>query len=50
MYASIRRYQASDVTEMMARIEKGFVPIIQGVQGFVAYYAIDGGRGSKAFT
>jgi hypothetical protein len=48
MYASIRRYQASDVTEIMARIKEGFVPIITGAPGFVSYYAIDGGHGTVA--
>jgi hypothetical protein len=33
---------------MMKRIQEGFVPIITGAPGFVAYYAIDGSRGTVA--
>ena len=46
-YASIRRYDGvSDVDEVIRRVEEGFVPILSGTPGFIAYYAIDQGDGT----
>ena len=48
-YASIRRYDGvSDVDEIIRRVEEGFVPILSGTPGFIAYYAIDQGDGTVA--
>ena len=46
MYASIRRYPATEVDELMQRVETGFVPIIRAAPGFVAYYAMAVGDGT----
>ena len=49
MYAVIRRYRLAEgasIEELMARVHRGFVPIISRVPGFVAYHAIDLGNGA----
>ena len=49
MYAVIRRYRLAEgasIEELMARVHRGFVPIIARVPGFVAYHAIDAGDGA----
>ena len=51
MYAVIRRYRLAEgasVEELMARVHRGFVPIVARVPGFVAYHAIDLGDGRIA--
>jgi hypothetical protein len=42
MYASVRRYHviSGSTDEWMRRVQTGFVPIINQVPGFIAYYAI----------
>lgn len=45
MYASIRQYRSDDVPEVARRAQDGFVPIVREVQGFSAYYIVDGGDG-----
>ena len=50
MYATIRRYvpktgavSKRDLDDLRHRIEDGFLPIIQEVQGFHCYYAVNVG-------
>jgi len=46
MYASIRRYKVNPgaAAEIARRVNEGFVSIISGAPGFVAYYALDAGN------
>ena len=49
MYAVIRRYRLAEgasVEELMQQVQRGFVPIIGRVPGFVAFHAIDVGDGA----
>ncbi len=48
MYASVRKYQMdpASVGELTQKVEEGFVPIVSGVPGFIAYYVVDGGDGT----
>ena len=48
MYASVRRYEIdpASLDELKGRVEEGFVPIVSGVPGFVAYYVISRGDGT----
>jgi hypothetical protein len=46
MYASIRRYQSSDVAEAGRRAGEEFVPIIRDMPGISAWYLVDGGDGT----
>lgn len=46
MHASIRKYRAKDTPEVIRRAEEGFVPIISGSDGFIAYYLVDAGEGT----
>ena len=51
MYAVIRRYrlaESASIEELMARVHRGFVPIVARVPGFVAFHAIDLGEGRIA--
>lgn len=48
MYAAIRTYRTSDAGEWARRVNQGFVPILRGTPGFVAYYIINGGEGTVA--
>jgi hypothetical protein len=48
MYAAIRTYKSSDAGEVSRRASRGFVPIVRGTPGFVAYYIVDGGDGTVA--
>jgi heme-degrading monooxygenase HmoA len=45
MFASIRRYKVrrGSVPELAKRVQDGFVPLMQQMQGFRAYYLLDGG-------
>ena len=47
MYAAVRRWQVApdSVEDVARRISEGFVPVVSGVPGFVAYHALDGGEG-----
>jgi hypothetical protein len=51
MYATIRRYTPKtgavskrDLDDLRHRIEDGFLPIIQEIQGFHCYYAVNVGN------
>ena len=48
MHASIRTYEASDPREVARRASHGFVPILRGTPGFIAYYVVDRGDGTIA--
>jgi hypothetical protein len=43
MYAAIRRYKTkpgSPMSDVARRAQEGFVPIVSGLPGFVAYYGV----------
>jgi hypothetical protein len=49
MYAAVRRYEGiKDDSEAGRLVGETFVPLLQGVSGFVAYYWIDAGDGTMA--
>ena len=49
MFISVRRYSSvRSVNEVFRKIQSGFVPLLEGSPGFIAYYAIDGGNGTMA--
>jgi hypothetical protein len=48
MYAAIRTYETIDAGEVTRRANRGFVPILRGTPGFIAYYVVDGGDGKLA--
>ena len=48
MYAAIRTYETVDPGEVTRRANRGFVPILRGTPGFIAYYIVDGGGGKLA--
>jgi hypothetical protein len=49
MFISVRRYSSvRSVNEVCRKIQSGFVPLLQGSPGFIAYYAVDGGNGTMA--
>ncbi len=47
MYASFRRYvvHPGSIGEIARQVDKGFLPIIRDIPGFVAYYVVDAGNG-----
>ena len=51
MYATIRRYEGvRDAAEAGRRIREDFVPLISEIDGFIAYYWIEGGNGVMVST
>ena len=50
MHVAIRRYQTDpgSVDEVMRHVNEGFIPIIKDADGFLAYYAVNGGAGEIA--
>ncbi len=51
MYAVVRRYSGvTDPAEAGRRVDENFVPILQEVPGFVAYYWVDAGDGVMLST
>ena len=51
MYATVRHYEGvSDPEELAKRVRESFVPLISGIEGFVAYYFVDAGDGVMAST
>lgn len=45
MFAAIRTYGVTDVDELSELVREGFLPIVETVPGFVAYYVVDAGDG-----
>ena len=51
MWATVRRYEGvTDPDEAGRRVAEGFVPLIRGMRGFVAYYWFDAGGGVMVST
>ncbi len=51
MYAAVRRYEGvRDPAEAGRLVKEGFVPLMQQVSGFVAYYWVDAGDGVMVST
>jgi hypothetical protein len=48
MHAAVRRYRVSDTDALVTKVEEEFVARVNGVDGFVGYYVIDGGDGNVA--
>ena len=46
MYASVRRYRAMDAEALIEKMQEEFVERVKMVEGFVAFYVIDGGAGT----
>ena len=46
MNSSVRKYKVSDAATIASEVEKEFVEIVKGVDGFGGYYLIDGGDGT----
>lgn len=42
MHAAIRRYKAKpgSASELARRAQEGFVPLVSGLPGFIAYYGL----------
>jgi hypothetical protein len=46
MYVAVRRYEGvSDSQKVGQLVDEGFVPIVNEMPGFVAYYFVDAGDG-----
>ena len=51
MYVAVRRYEGvTNPSEAGRIVDEGFVPIISGMPGFVAYYLVDAGDGVMIST
>ena len=48
MYAGIRTYEVTDVEELSELVRDEFLPIVETVPGFVAYYVVDAGNGKAS--
>lgn len=49
MYAAVRRYQGiTDDAEAGRLVGQSFIPLLESVPGFIAYYWIDAGDGTMA--
>jgi hypothetical protein len=46
MRASVHRYRVMDAEALVERIQEEFVERVKAIEGFVAYYVIDGGDGT----
>jgi hypothetical protein len=45
MYAAISTYGVTDFDEISELVKDGFLPIVESVPGFVAFYLVDAGEG-----
>jgi hypothetical protein len=51
MYAVVRRYDGvTDAAEAGRQVKEGFVPLLQDMPGFVAYYWVNAGGGVMVST
>jgi len=49
MYAAVRRYEGiTDPAEAGDLVDESFLPLLEHVPGFIAYYWIDAGDGTMA--
>lgn len=49
MYAAVRRYEGiTDDSEAGRLVRESFLPLLENVPGFVAYYWVDAGEGVMA--
>jgi hypothetical protein len=48
MHAAIRQYRVTDIDALVSKVEAEFVQRLEGIDGFVGYYVIDGGEGNAA--
>ena len=49
MYAAVRRYEGiTDPPEAGRLVGESFLPLLEHVPGFIAYYRIDAGNGVMA--
>ena len=49
MYAAVRRYEGiTDDAEAARLVAESFIPQLEHVRGFIAYYWIDAGKGTMA--
>lgn len=46
MQAAVRKYRARDVEALVDLVQEEFVERLKTIEGFVAYYVIDGGDGT----
>ena len=48
MHAAIRTYGISNIEELTELVNDEFLPIVETVPGFVAYYVVDAGDGAAS--
>jgi len=48
MFASIRTYRGTNLEELSELVREEFLPIVETVPGFVAYYVVDAGDGTAS--
>jgi len=46
MHAAVRKYRATDVDALVEQLQEEFVERLKIIEGFLAYYVIDGGDGT----
>ena len=45
MFTSIRRYQTDSADDLTQQVNTGFLPLISTAPGFIAYFAVNAGKG-----
>ena len=48
MHAAIRTYGVANIEELTQLVRDEFLPIVETVPGFVAYYVVDAGDGTAS--